>query len=126
MREVIFVAVAGALGALSRWGITELARRTLGDAFPYGTFIANVLGCFLLGLLMGWTQSHPGIPRSVRLALTMGFLGALTTFSTFSFQSVEEIAAGRVAVGVLNIALSLAVGLTACAGGLALGRALGV
>ena len=123
MREVIFVAVAGALGALSRWGITELARRLLGDAFPYGTFAANVLGCLLLGLFMGWAQSHPGIPKALQTALTVGFLGALTTFSTFSYETVQAFSAGRVWAATINVVASLIVGLAACAAGLALSRA---
>ena len=124
MRDVIFVAFAGALGALGRWGVTVGARRLLGGDFPLGTLVANVVGCLALGFAMQWTLQHPGLSRSVRLGITVGFLGAFTTFSTFGYETVVLAQEGRPAAALLNVLANVLTGVLACLGGGALARAL--
>ncbi|MBN1816692.1 MAG: fluoride efflux transporter CrcB [Sedimentisphaerales bacterium] len=124
MRDMVFVAIAGAAGALCRWGAGVLAGRVLGEDFPYGTLIVNVLGCFLLGLAMHVGLATDLIPPTMRLAVTVGFLGALTTFSTFGYETIKLLEDSTLWAACGNVVLNLALGLAAVIGGLALGRAI--
>jgi CrcB protein len=122
MIQIICVAVAGAAGALCRLGIGRLAERLFGPDFPYGTLIVNIIGCFLIGLIMHVSLATDKLSPTARLALTVGFLGALTTFSSFSYETIMLIEQTRwMAVGV-NIITNLCLGLAATLLGLALGR----
>ncbi|MEQ9323906.1 MAG: fluoride efflux transporter CrcB [Polyangiaceae bacterium] len=117
MREVLYVALGGSLGAVSRYGIGEWARKRLGDALPWGTLIVNVVGSLLLGILLGLALREVGT-RGQRLAFGTGFLGAFTTFSTFSTETVLMAQQGKLSGAVLNVVLNLAVGIGAAIGGL--------
>ena len=107
--DLLFIAIGGALGAVSRYGISEWMRIGFGKSFPLGTLLANLLGCFLMGIWIGsgLAESHP----RVRLGLAVGFLGSLTTFSTFSAESVQQIERGEYAAFTVNATLSLIAGL---------------
>lgn len=124
MIEIMLVALGGACGALSRWGITKVAHNLLGHGFAWGTFAANMIGCFILGLLMHFAVATDRIPAHLRLAVGVGFLGALTTFSTFSYETMMMLEQGRYTHAGLNIGLNLVIGLTATLAGLAAARAL--
>lgn len=128
--SALTIALAGALGALSRYGLGLLSQRLLppGGALlglPLSTLLVNVVGSFLLGLLTGMTLVGTRIPLAWRPALTTGFLGSFTTFSTFSVETVGLVERGEWRLALLNIGLQLLVGLGAAVGGLAAGRALG-
>ena len=120
----VSIAVAGALGALSRWGISLAGYRLFGTGFAWGTLIANVLGCFLLGFLMHLCLVSDRISDTMRIAVTVGFLGALTTFSTFSYETVGYIEDGSWMLAIGNIAANLIIGMGATLGGLILARTL--
>ena len=120
----LYIAVAGALGALSRWGISLAGYRLFGTGFAWGTLIANVMGCFLLGFLMHVCLVSDKISNTMRMAITVGFLGALTTFSTFSYETVGYIEDGSWTLAIGNIAANLIIGLGATIGGLILARTL--
>jgi len=124
MIQVIFVAVAGAIGSLCRWGIGRLAVRLFGAEFPCGTLIVNLLGCFLIGLIMHIALASDKLSPTARLTLTVGFLGALGTFSSFSYETVVLIDQARWTAAGVNIAANLVCGLAATFAGLALGRIL--
>jgi CrcB protein len=124
MLQLVWIAVAGALGALCRWGISRAGYALFGAGFAWGTLIANVLGCFLLGFLMYTGLNTDKIPEALRTALAIGFLGALTTFSTFSYETIGYIEDGAWMLAVLNIGTNLAIGLGATVGGLFLARTL--
>ena len=81
--RILFIAIAGALGALSRYGISSFVSDQLGEKFALGTLAVNVIGCFLIGFVMHIALSTDIISEEMRMAITVGFLGALTTFSTF-------------------------------------------
>lgn len=122
MINIVLIALAGALGAVSRWGLSRGLAQWLGSQFPYGTLLANVLGCFLLGLVMHIGLNTDKIPPSIRLAITVGFLGALTTFSTFSYETIALLQDGNWAKAGWNILANLSLGLIATLAGFALGR----
>jgi CrcB protein len=114
----LLVAVAGMLGVLARYGISRLTLHT--DALIWSTVAINVVGSFLLGLLVA---AH-WFDRDVREAIGVGFLGGFTTFSTFSVQVVLELDAGEPGRAALYLAASIAGGIAAAAAGYALGRTL--
>ena len=113
------VGLAGALGALLRHAIGLLAGST---GWPWPTFGINVLGSFLLGVVTVWGAARwPGV---VTAAAGTGFLGAFTTYSTFSVQTVTLLREGRFAAAGAYVAATLVAGVLAAAAGLALGRSL--
>ncbi len=87
MTRALLIALAGALGTLSRYGIGLWAGRTLGTSFPYGTLIVNVVGCFLIAAITHVAISTDLISPTTRLALTTGFMGGLTTYSSFNLET---------------------------------------
>ena len=124
MLQLVWIATAGALGAVCRWGISRAGYALLGTGFAWGTLIANVLGCFLLGFLMYTSLNTDKIPETLRTALAIGFLGALTTFSTFSYETIGYIEDSAWMLAALNIGANLAIGLGATVAGLFLARTL--
>ena len=117
------IAVAGAAGALARYGVGVAFASRGRELFPWATFIVNVTGSFVIGVLFaGLSDRTPG-GQLLRIALTVGFLGAYTTFSAFSLETFRLIETGRLGLAALNGGASVAAGLTACAAGIAVGRA---
>jgi len=122
VREVIYIAVAGGLGALGRYYMTGLAQRVLGEGFPYGTLIVNILGSFLVGFVMQVGMSTDLISRFVRLAATLGFLGAFTTFSAFSYETLGYLEDGMWLIAGVNILANVIPAIIAVFLGVSLGR----
>lgn len=112
------VALGGAVGALARWGaVTALGER----AAPWSTLAVNVLGSLLLGVLVGLSEGRLAEP--LRLGLAVGVLGAFTTFSTFSVQTLALLREGALVRGLAYCAGSVVLGLLAAVAGDAVGRA---
>ena len=107
----MYIGVAGALGAIARYGTSVLFKQMFGDSFPVATLFVNVLGCFLLGLLAHLGSQH--LSEHWRLILGVGFLGALTTFSTFGVETIGRFNDGEMIKAFLNIVLNVILGLTA-------------
>ena len=124
MREVIYIVVAGGLGAAARYYMTGLAQRLLGDGFPYGTLSVNIIGSFLIGFVMHISLSTELISPNLRMALTLGFLGAFTTFSTFSYETLGYLEDGAWLAGGLNVLANVVPCIFAAFIGVALGRAI--
>lgn len=124
MPQFAWIAIAGALGALCRWWISRGGQALFGAGFAWGTLIVNVLGCFLIGFLMYTSLNTDRIPETVRNTLAFGFLGAFTTFSTFSYDTVSYIESGSWMLAGCNVAANLFIGLGATVGGLVLARIL--
>ena len=116
---LLAVLLGGAIGAPSRWFVDQLVRSRHDTDFPWGTFVINVSGSLLLGLITGLVLYH-GLGDVPRVALGTGFCGAYTTFSTYSYETVELLERGDVGRGVANALGSMAVGLAAAGVGLAL------
>ena len=123
MRTAVAIGVAGALGALARYGLEGWVSRRAGS-FPWGTFVVNVSGSFLLGLLVTLLGERFAVAPWVRASLTIGFLGAYTTFSTLLLESYRLLEGRSYALAGANLAGSLAAGVLALYGGVVLGRAL--
>ena len=123
MREMMLVAVGGSLGALARYTVGLAAARLLGVGFPWGTLAVNVAGCFLMGLVMEWIldlESHAVLTAAIRSRLAfwrqgvaIGFLGGLTTFSSFGADTLRQLQAGHTSLGLANIAANMLLSLAA-------------
>ncbi len=122
MKELVFLGLAGALGALSRYGLSCAAVRVLGSDFPYGTLLVNILGCLGLGLLMHIGLTTDIIPRSLGVVLSVGFLGSFTTFSMFSYETVRYIQNGAWFSVAGNISANVVLGILATIAGLSIGQ----
>ncbi len=114
----IFVAVGGATGALARYWLSGWVASAFSGFFPLGTLVVNVLGSFLLGFGMQAMEAVP-LSAEVRTMLTIGFLGAFTTFSTFSYETVALLRDGDWTRATLYTGLSFVLGLTAVLIGIA-------
>lgn len=124
LMRLMAVALGGALGAVSRYVVSGWVHALARDpAFPLGTVVVNATGSFLIGLLMASGDSDRWLmPPLLRLLLGAGFLGALTTFSTFSFETVDALKGGDLRVALANVTSSLVLALLACWLGLYLGE----
>lgn len=113
------VSVAAGLGAVLRYVVDQLVQRRTDGDLPYGTFVVNVTGSFLLGLLTGLLRADPTSEAAVVLGL--GVLGGYTTLSTWAWESLTLVEAGALSRAALNVLGSFAAGLAAAGAGLALG-----
>jgi CrcB protein len=103
MDKAILVFIGGGIGAMARYGTALLAARLFGTAFPWGTLIVNLAGCFLIGLLLALAERTALIGPGARLFLVTGFLGGLTTFSTYGMESAQAARSGEPALMLYNI-----------------------
>ena len=108
MKNAATIALFCAGGGLTRYYLSGWVYSMLGRAFPYGTFVVNIVGAYLIGLIMELGLRSTLIPDSLRLGLTVGFLGGLTTFSTFSYETYALLEDGRFLVAFANIMASVA------------------
>ena len=113
MTRILLVGLAGALGTIARYLIGLWAGKTLGVTFPYGTLIVNLLGCFIIAAVAQIALTPTLISPTLRLALTTGFLGGLTTYSSFNLETTKLLedrawSAGFINVGVTAIGCFLA------------------
>jgi len=120
---LFWIALGGALGALARYGLSGWVQESSAGTFPWGTLAVNVLGCFLLGFAFRVLQLSALSP-GLRAAVTVGFLGAFTTFSTFSLEAIGLIQEERWARAAGYIGGSVALGLAALVAGLWIAAAL--
>ena len=114
---VLWVALAGGVGAVARFVLDGLVRSRLASWFPVGTVVVNVTGSFVLGLVTGLALAH-AVPEELRLVVGTGFCGGYTTFSTASFETVRLVEQRRVGAALLSGVGTLVV--TVCVAGLGL------
>jgi len=95
VEKLVWLGLAGGLGALSRYGLAGLMHRLYDGAFPLGTFVVNVAGCLVFGLLWGLFDARLAVPPQVRAAVLVGFMGAFTTFSTYMFEGADLLRQGQ-------------------------------
>ena len=118
-----YVALGGALGALARYGLSGWVYDRMGESFPWGTLVVNLVGCLALGIVIRWLQVSAVAP-GLRPFLTIGLLGAFTTFGTFSYETVALLQEGQWLRAGLYVAGSVVLGLIAMVVGMALATTL--
>jgi CrcB protein len=121
--EVVWIGLGGAVGANARYLVGRWALERLGGGFPFGTLAANLIGCFLIGVVMATLMERAVEDQTWRLLLVVGVLGGYTTFSSFAFEAVTLLEQGRFARAAAYVLASNAGGLAACAIGLLATRA---
>ena len=108
--SIVAISLGAAIGAVLRW-LLAVRFNPMWPALPLGTLAANLVGGYVIGLAIGWLGQHPELPPQVRLFVVTGFLGGLTTFSTFSAEVVAHLQEGRIGpallVGVTHVVGSL-------------------
>ena len=122
--NILFVVLGGSLGALCRYGVSTTAAKLYGDAFPWGTLCVNLVGCFLIGLAFALGVQRNVLSPSLRLFFVTGFLGALTTFSTYALESVNFTRDGLVFTTIWNLLANNIGGLVLVVAGMWVGRSL--
>lgn len=122
IQKLGWLALAGALGTVSRYGLAGLVQRLSGGSFPWGTLVVNLLGCFLAGLLWGMFEKRGVVTALPRTVLLVGFLGAFTTFSTLTLETTEMLRASELVYATANLTLQNGIGLAAIFAGTMLGR----
>ena len=124
MTQMLAIAAGGAIGALLRYWTSIAVHGRLGMAFPYGTLAVNVLGSLLMGFLYIWLIDRMAAGPALRAFLLVGVLGAFTTFSTFSMETLNLLEAGHPGKALANVLVSVLVCVTAAALGVFAARQL--
>lgn len=109
MHAIIAIAICGAAGCLARYFISIWVHDSFGRAFPYGTLCVNIAGAFLIGFMMEFAIRSTHLSANLRTGLTIGFLGGLTTFSTFSYETFRLLEDGKFLVATSNVLVSVVV-----------------
>ncbi len=122
MQQLLAIAGGGALGAVMRFLVSSGVYRVLGKEFPYGTLTVNMLGSFFMGLCFILMVERNLVSMEWRSIIMVGFLGAFTTFSTFSMETLSLLESGELTRALLNILLSVTLCLVATWIGLTIGR----
>lgn len=118
LKTLLIIGLGGFLGSISRYGISLLTTNIWGNAFPWGTFAVNIIGSFLIGIIYGLAVQNNWLTADMRLFLAIGFCGSFTTFSTFSYDTLQLINSGQLLFTLLYVAGSILLGLLAIWGGI--------
>ncbi|AWH85694.1 fluoride efflux transporter CrcB [Flavobacterium album] len=124
IKSILLVGLGGATGSILRYLTTVLVNKYWSQAFPLATFIINIVGCLLIGLLMAFIEKHAGMSTNFRLLLVTGFCGGYTTYSAFAYENTSLIGGSQSLVAFAYIAASVIVGILFVWVGMYLGRLL--
>ena len=122
--NIVMVAIGGAVGALCRYGLCGLVNMLIKAELKPGTIVVNLIGCFLMGLLMAAFHVRATVPDTAKLMILTGFLGAFTTFSTYTLESVNYLIDGKIHLAVANILISTIISLPLLYVGLKIGSSI--
>lgn len=122
MLGVLFVALGGAIGSASRYLVSGWFAAQFGPAFPYGTFVINVTGSFIIGLFLAFAQDRVSLSPYWRLFFAVGVVGGYTTFSTFEYEFVRLLQDGEMLLGASYLVGSVVIGAIGTIAGIAVGR----
>ena len=120
--RIVYVALGGALGSTARYLLDGAVYRILPATFPYGTFVVNLTGCFVFGVLIGMAEDRLVVGSAARAFLLIGVLGGFTTFSSFAFETVQLLRGGEAMRGASNVVGQVIGGLVLLWAGAAVGR----
>lgn len=118
--RLLLIAIFGAVGTLARYGLQGLVQIRMGSTFPYGTLLINLTGCFFLGLLGQAMLNRMIVSPEWRMAITIGFFGGYTTFSTFGWETAKMLEAGEWLRASTYVAASVVFGILLSAAGIRL------
>ena len=121
MLQVLFVALGGAIGSATRYLVGGWFAARFGAAFPYGTFVVNVTGSFIVGLFLAYAQERVSLSPYWRLFFAVGFVGGYTTFSTYEYESVRLLQDDEMLLAAVYLIGSVVTGGVAAIAGIALG-----
>ena len=124
MQRFLLVCLAGAAGTGVRYLVGLGATRALGTTFPWGTLAVNLVGCFLIAAVAHAALARTDVPETLRLVLTTGFMGGLTTYSSFNFEATRYLQSGETGKGLAYVAGTLVGCFAAGLLGLVVARAL--
>jgi len=110
MEKIIALAIGSLAGGFARYYLSGYTHRVTGMAFPYGTLVVNLIGCFLIGIFYSLSEGKALLGPNARILLMVGFCGAFTTFSTFMLETANLMTAGAFIHAILNVTLSLVFG----------------
>ena len=110
MQQVLLIAVGGSLGAVARYGLSTFVYHTTNEVFPWGTLVVNLTGCFLIGAFVELFDTAI-IPSEWRSFISIGFIGAYTTFSTYSLETLNLLREGELRLASVNILASNLLGI---------------
>lgn len=122
IKNAVIVALGGAVGSALRYVIQHTIHSKYPNLFPYGTFVVNIAGCLLIGLLMGWATQEKLFSPQINLLLIAGFCGGFTTFSTFAYEGNALLLENKPLQALLYIAASVVVGMVCAYAGFKLGK----
>lgn len=122
--KYVMVGIGGCLGSILRFWLGNYVGSKMGTRFPYGTFVINITGSFLIGLVFAFLTERSQWSPYWRYLIPIGFIGGYTTFSSFEFETLRTMQEGQFAIGLLYVTSSVVLGLAAVWGGLIAGRAL--
>lgn len=124
--KILLIGLGGFIGAISRFYVTKWTNMLMGDKIPFGTVMVNVTGSFILGLIVTLSVERMVISEDIKMLAGVGFLGAFTTFSTFSVETVYLVEEGAYMPALAYVGLNLFVSILAALGGIHLARLLTV
>ncbi|MFZ1916159.1 MAG: fluoride efflux transporter CrcB [Terriglobales bacterium] len=124
MGKYFAVGIGGFVGSIARFWLASYVGQRMGTRFPYGTFLINVSGSFLIGFVMTILTERTHLSPTYRYLIPIGFIGGYTTFSTFEYETLRVIQDGQFTIGLLNIVLSVLVGFLMVWTGAMVGKAI--
>ena len=122
--KYLMIGIGGFAGAVARFWLGGYISNRMGTKFPWGTFVINVSGCFVIGLIVTVLAERTHWSPNWRYLIPIGFIGAYTTFSTFEFETFQSLQDGQWLMAALNVALSVVLGFIAVWCGVIAGRAI--
>ncbi|HTA50599.1 MAG TPA: fluoride efflux transporter CrcB [Verrucomicrobiae bacterium] len=124
MLKYLMVGIGGGLGSILRFWLGSYIGTRMGTRFPYGTFVINITGSFLIGVVFAFLTARTQWSPNWRYLIPIGFIGGYTTFSSFEYETLQTIRDGQIGLGLLYVGASVAVGFAAVWGGMMAGRAI--